>query len=44
MIYYFVNALLGISEIAALGTIFNIFSYDVVLTENQTHHLPNSEA
>ena len=30
-------------DIAAVETINNIFSYNVVLADNQTYHLPNNE-
>ncbi len=30
-------------DTAAVGTTFNVFSYDAVLTENWTYHLPNAE-
>ena len=31
------------SDIAAVGTTFNVFSYDAVLPEHRTHHLPNAK-
>ncbi len=36
--YYLFRA----SDIAAVGTTFNVFSYDAVWAENWTHHLPNA--
>ncbi len=30
------------SDMAAVGTTFNVFSYDAVWAENWTHHLPNA--
>ena len=30
-------------DIAAVGTIFNVFSYDAVLVEIRTYHLPDDE-
>ena len=32
-----------INDISAEGTAFNVFSYDEVLAENQTHYLCNAE-
>ena len=32
-----------INDISAEGTAFNVFSYDAVLAENQTHYLCNAE-
>ncbi len=31
------------SDIAEVGTTFNELSYDVVLVEHRTHHLPDAE-
>ena len=31
------------SDIAAVGTTFNVFSYDAVRAEHRTHHFPNAE-
>ncbi len=31
------------TDMPAVGTTFNVFSYDAFLAENRTHHLPNAE-
>ncbi len=36
------NYLCRASDIAAVGTTFNVFSYDAVWAELRTHHLPNA--
>ncbi len=31
------------SDMAAVGTTFNVLSYDAVWAEHRTHHFPNTE-